>query len=61
MHWVFAAADGLSLLAESVGEEGGGSFLAAAHRLPTAWLLLLQSTGSGPRGFSSCSTWDQLL
>ena len=56
LHWVFAAACRLSLVAVS----GGYSLLpCVGFSLP--WLLLLQSTGSRCTGFSSCSTWAQQL
>ena len=54
--WVFVAAHGLSLVAASRGY----SLLRCAG-FSLRWLLLLQSTGSRPAGFSSCSTQAQLL
>ena len=52
LHWVSVAARGLSLVA---GREGAGySSLCVGFSL--WWLLLLQSTGSRPKGFSSCGT-----
>ena len=51
LHWVFAAARGLSLVAVS----GGYSLLRDAG-FSLWWLLLLQSTGSRRAGFSSCGT-----
>uniref|UniRef100_A0A8C6BCQ0 Hyaluronidase n=1 Tax=Monodon monoceros TaxID=40151 RepID=A0A8C6BCQ0_MONMO len=52
--WVFVAAHGLSLVAES----GGYPSLRYAG-FSLRWLLLLQSTGSRRTGFSSCGTWAQ--
>ena len=49
LRWVFIAACGLSLVAES-----GSCFL-------LRWLLLLQSMGSRHGGFSSCGTLAQSL
>ena len=54
LHWVFAAARGLSLAAAS----GDRSLLRCAGFL-LRWLLLLRSTGSRCVGFSSCGTWAQ--
>ena len=51
LHWVFAAARGLSLVAVS----GGYSLLRGAG-FSFWWLLLLQSTDSRRAGFSSCGT-----
>ena len=51
LHWVFAAARGLSLVAVS----GGHSLLWGAG-FSLRWLLLLRSTGSRCAGFSSCGT-----
>ena len=51
LHWVFAAARGLSLVAVS----GGYSLLRGAG-LPLQWPLPLQSTGSRCTGFSGCGT-----
>ena len=51
LHWVFAAAHGLSLVAVS----GGYSLLRGAG-FSLWWLLLLQSTGSRRPGFCSCGT-----
>ena len=51
LHWVLAAARGLSLVAVS----GGYSLLRDAG-FSLWWLLLLQSTGSRHAGFSSCGT-----
>ena len=51
LHWVFAAARGLSLVAVSRGY----SLLRGAG-FALWWLLLLQSTGSRRVGFSSCGT-----
>ena len=56
LRWVFVAARGLSLVAAS----GGYSSLQCAG-FSLRWLLLLQSTGSGHAGFSSCGTWAQEL
>ena len=56
LRWVFVAARGLSLVATS----GGYSSLWCTGFL-LWWLLLLQSTGSRPTGFSSCSTRAQQL
>ena len=50
--WVFVATHGLSLVAAS----GGCSSLWSVG-FSLWWLLLLQSTGSRRRGFSSCGTW----
>ena len=50
LHWVFIAS-GLSLVAES----GGYSSLWCAG-FSLRWLLLLRSTGSRHKGFSSCGT-----
>ena len=50
LRWVFVAARGLSLVAES----GGYSSLRCAG-FSLRWLLLLRSTGSRRAGFSSCS------
>ena len=52
LRWVFVAAHGLSLVAAS----GDYSLLQRADFL-LQWLLLLQSTGFRPTGFSSCGTW----
>ena len=52
--WVFIAALGLSLVAVR-----GGYSLVWCVSFPLQWLLLLQSTGSGCTGFSSCCTRDQ--
>ena len=54
LRWVFVAARGLSLVATS----GGYSSLWCTGFL-LWWLFLLQSTGSRPTGFSSCSTRAQ--
>ena len=54
--WVFVAVHGVSPVAES----GGYSWLRCGGFL-LWWLLLLWSTGSRHVGFSSCSTWAQLL
>ena len=54
LHWVFAAARGLSLVAASRGY----SLLQCAG-FSLQWLLLLQSTGSRHAGFSSCSSRAQ--
>ena len=51
LHWVFAAARGLSLVAVS----GVYSLLRGAG-FSFWWLLLLQSTDSRRAGFSSCGT-----
>ena len=51
LRWVFVAARGLSLAAES-----GGSSLLRCAGFSLWWLLLLQSTGSRHTCFSSCST-----
>ena len=64
LHWVFVAARGLSLVAES---RGYSSLQCAGFSL--WWLLLLRSTGSRARslqqlryaGFSSGGVWAQLL
>ena len=50
LHWVFAAACGLSLVAAS----GGYSPLWCTG-FSLQWLLFLRSTGSRCAGFSSCS------
>ena len=50
-RWVFVAARGLSLVAES---RGYSSLQCAGFSL--RWLLLLQSTGSRCMGFSSCGS-----
>ena len=52
--YLFLAARKLSLVAES----GGYSSLRCLG-LSLWWLLLLQSTGSGSSGFSSCGMWTQ--
>ena len=49
LHWVFVAARGLSLVAAS-----GGYPSLQCTGFSLRWLLLLQSTGSRPAGFSSC-------
>ena len=49
--WVFVAARGLSLVASS-----GGCSLFQCVGFSLQWLLLLQSTGSRPVGFSSCGS-----
>ena len=54
LHWVLAAARGLSLVVAS----GGHSSLRCAG-FSLRWLLLLGSTGSRRPGFSSCGTWAQ--
>ena len=54
LHWVFAAAYGLSLVAAS----GGYSLLQCANSLLPG-LLLLQSMGSRRTGFSRCGTQAQ--
>ena len=54
LSWVFVAARGLSLVAES----GGYSSLWCAG-FSLWWLLLLQSTGSRHAGFSSCAMQAQ--
>ena len=51
LSWVFVAVHGLSLVAVS----GGYSLLRCAV-FSLQWLLLLQSTGSRPVGFSSCGS-----
>ena len=51
LHWVFAAARGLSLVAVS----GGHSSLRGTG-FSLWWLLLLRSTGSRHAGFNSCGT-----
>ena len=51
LSWVFVAARGLSLVAVS----GGYSSLWCTG-FSLRWLLLLQSTGSRPAGFSSCGS-----
>ena len=51
LHWVFAAAHGFSLVAES-----GGYSLLRCVGFSLRWLLLLQSTGSRCTSFSSCGT-----
>ena len=51
LHWVFAAACGLSLVAVS-----GGYSLLRDRGFSLWWLLLLQSTGSRHAVFSSCGT-----
>ena len=51
LHWVFAAARGLSLVAV-----GGGYSLLRGAGFSLWWLLLLQSTGFRRAGFSSCGT-----
>ena len=56
LHWVFAAAHGLSLVAAS----GSYSSLWSAS-LSLRWSLLLWSTGSRCTGLSSCGTWAQQL
>ena len=56
LRWVFVAAHGLSLVAES----GGYSSLWCMG-FSLWWLLLLRSTGSRHMGFSSCGTWAQQL
>ena len=68
LHWVFVAARGLSL---DVASRGYSLLQCAGFSL--WWLLLLQSTGSRRKGFSSCGlralgcqvsscgTWAQLL
>ena len=56
LHWVFIAACGLSLVAES-----GGYSLLWCTGSSLQWLPLLQSTGSRRKGFSSCSTRAQQL
>ena len=55
LHWVFVAAHGLSLVAES----GGSLFWCAGFSLGR--LLLLQSMGSRLTGFSSCGARAQPL
>ena len=52
LHWVFAAAHGLSPVAASGGHP---SLRCAGPSL--CWLLLLQSMGSRRVGFSSCGSW----
>ena len=52
--WVFVAARGLSVVVVS----GGCSSLPCTG-FSLRWLLLLQSTGSRPVGFSSCGTQAQ--
>ena len=49
LHWVFAAAQGLSLVVESWGYS-----LAVFHRPLIWWLVSLSSRGSRCPGFSSC-------
>ena len=49
LHWVFVAAHGLSLVAES---RGYSSLWCAGFSL--RWLPLLRSMGSRCAGFSSC-------
>ena len=49
--WVFIAARGLSLVVAS-----GGYSLLRCVGFSLQWLLLLQSTGSGSAGFSSCGS-----
>ena len=56
LRWVFVAARGLSLVAAS---RGYSSLRCAGFSL--RWLLLLQSTGSRPAGFSSCGTWASVV
>ena len=51
LHWVFVAACGLSLVAES----GGYSWLRCVG-FSLRWLLLLRSTGSRHESISSCGT-----
>ena len=51
LRWVFIAACGLSLVAESRGYS-----LLRCTGFSLRWLLLLQSTGSRHMGFSSCGT-----
>ena len=51
LRWVFVAARGLSLFAES---RGYSSLRCAGFSL--RWLLLLRSTGSRSAGFSSCGS-----
>ena len=52
MHWVFVAAQGLSLVEVS---RGYSSLRCAGFSL--RWLLMLRSTGSRRAGFSSCGAW----
>ena len=52
LHWVFAAACGLSLVAAS---RGYSSLQCTGFSL--RWLLLLWSTGFRHAGFSSCGLW----
>ena len=54
LHWVFAAARGLSLVAAS-----GGYSLLQCMGFSFQWLLLLRSTGSRRVDFSSCGTRAQ--
>ena len=64
LRWVFTAARGLSLVAES---RGYSSWQCACFSLQwllflqgllfLQWLLLLRSTGSRRVGFSSCDSW----
>ena len=54
LRWVFIAVCGLSLVAAS----GGHSFLWYAG-FSLQWLLLLWTTGSRRKGFSSCGMQAQ--
>ena len=54
LFWVFFAAHGLSLIAESRDYS-----LLQCMGFSLQWLLLLQSTGSRHTGFSSCSMQAQ--
>ena len=57
LHWVFAAARGLSLVASSGGY---CSLRYEGFSLSWLWLLLLRSMGSSvveARGLSSCGSW----
>ena len=56
LHWVFAAAHGFSLVAES-----GGYSLLQCTGFSMQWLLLLRSMGSRRMGFSSCGAWASVV
>ena len=45
----------------SPGGERGGAFWLQSTGFSLRWLLLSCSTGSGHTGFSSCSTWAEVL